>query len=102
MTYERIMGLHVIDDEKYQLYREGMMPILKSYGGSFGFDFKISEVLLSKTEDHINRVFTLEFPSKKMMNDFFANADYLEVKNSYFDASVTSKTIISLHEKHTQ
>ena len=58
MTYERIMGIYVSDDDEYQKYRNGMMPILKSFGGSFGFDFKVSEVLRSKTDDDINRVFT--------------------------------------------
>jgi len=61
------MGLNVNDDEEYQLYSEGMMPILRSFGASFGFDFKVSEVLLSKR---------------------------------HFVNSVTSKTIISMHEKH--
>jgi uncharacterized protein (DUF1330 family) len=37
MTFEIVMGLHVIDDEEYQKYREGMEPILNSVGGSFGF-----------------------------------------------------------------
>ena len=73
MTFERVMGLHVIDDGEYQKYREGMQPILKSFGGSFGYDFKIAEVLLSKTEDEINRVFTIEFPSKQVMEEFFSN-----------------------------
>lgn len=39
MTFEIVMGLHVIDDEEYQKYREGMEPILNSVGGSFGFVF---------------------------------------------------------------
>ena len=48
MTFERVMGLHVIDDEEYQIYREGIEPILNSVGGSFSFDFKIATVLRSK------------------------------------------------------
>ena len=100
MTFERVMGLYVSDDEEYQRYRDGMLPILNSYGGSFGFDFKVSEVLQSKTDDEINRVFTIEFPSKEAMDDFFSNPEYLEVKNRHFDHSVTSITVISVHEKH--
>jgi uncharacterized protein (DUF1330 family) len=98
MSFERIMGLHVIDDEEYQKYREAMEPILKSIGGSFGFDFKISEVLRSKTEDEINRVFTIEFPSKIDMDKFFSRPDYLEIKNKYFVNAVKSITDISMHE----
>ena len=101
MSYERIMGLDVIDDQEYQKYREAMAPILKSFGGSFGFDFKVSKVLLSKTEDNINRVFTIAFPSQKHMEEFFSNPDYLAVKEKYFNNSVKSKTIISLHEAST-
>ena len=101
MTFERIMGIQVSDDEEYQLYREGMMPILKSFGGSFGFDFKIAEVLLSKTDDEINRVFTIEFPSKEVMDSFFSEPAYLAVKKKHFNNSVSSKTIISMHEKDT-
>ena len=101
MTYERIMGINVCDDEEYKLYREGMTPILNAFGGSFGYDFKISEVLISKTDDDINRVFTIEFPSKKIMDDFFSDPEYLLVQKRHFNNSVVSKTIISIHEKHT-
>ena len=98
MAYERIMGIDVIDEQEYQKYREAMMPILHSFGGSFGFDFKVSEVLLSKTENNINRVFTIVFPNEKQMDSFFSFPDYLDVKNKYFDRAVKSHTVISLHE----
>jgi len=101
MSYERIMGIHVIDDDEYQKYREGMKPILESFGGSFGFDFKASEVLLSKSDDQINRVFTIEFPSEKIMDIFFNNEEYLKVKNQYFESSVQSRTTIAMYEKNT-
>ena len=100
MPFERIMGLDVIDDEEYQRYREGMIPILESFGGSFGFDFKIAEVLKSKTEESINRVFTIDFPSKAAMDSFFSDPSYLEVKNRHFKNSVKSVTIIAMHETH--
>ena len=101
MAFERVMGICVSDDKEYQRYREGMTPILHSFGGSFGFDFKVSEVLLSKTDDAINRVFTIEFPSKKIMDEFFSNSEYLAVQKRHFVNSVTSKTIISMHDKNT-
>ncbi len=101
MTFERIMGIYVSDAEEYQRYREKMMPILHSFGGSFGYDFKIAEVLLSKTEDPINRVFTIEFPSKDVMDDFYSDSKYLQVQKKHFTNSVSSKTIISMHEKNT-
>ncbi|MFK7845644.1 MAG: DUF1330 domain-containing protein [Rhodothermales bacterium] len=101
MSFERIMGLDVTDDEEYQRYREAMIPILESFGGSFGFDFKIAEVLKSKTDASINRVFTIDFPSKEVMDAFFSDPGYLEVKNQYFKSSVKSATVISIHEKNT-
>lgn len=100
MSFERIMGINVIDDQEYQRYRVAMLPILKAYGGDFGFDFRVSEVLLSKTEDDINRVFTIEFPSKKVMDDFFSSPDYITVRDKHFNDSVKSKTVISMHEKN--
>ena len=100
MTYERIIGLHVIDEEAYQAYRSKMEPILNSVGASFGYDFKISEVLKSKTENEINRVFTIDFPSKECMDTFFEREDYLGIKAQHLDQAIQSKTVISLHEKN--
>ena len=99
MPYERIMALEVTDDAVYQQYRQHMMPILHSYGGSFGYDFKVSEVLKSKSAAPINRVFTIDFPSKEVMERFFSDPDYLAVKAKFFEASVGAVTTISLHEK---
>ena len=101
MSFERIMGLEITNDLEYQKYRDAMMPILESFGGSFGFDFKVSEVLKSKTEKSINRVFTIEFPDKAAMDKFFSDPSYLRVKSEYFNDSVKSVTTISMHEKNT-
>jgi uncharacterized protein (DUF1330 family) len=97
---KKFMGLYVIDEDEYQRYRKGMMPILDSFCGSFGFNFKVYKVLLSKTDDQINRVFTIEFPSKEVMANFFSDPNYLDVQKKHFANSVSSKTIISIHEKH--
>ena len=99
MALEIVMGIHVTDDNEYQKYREGMEPILNSVGGSFGYDFRISEVLRSKTDDEINRVFTMEFPSEKVMNDFLSSPEYLKVKSMYLDRSVKTRTTIAMYEK---
>ena len=100
MTFERIIGVHVSDDQEYQKYRDAMEPILHSFGGSFGFDFKIAAVLRSKTTDPINRVFTIEFPSQQVMEAFFSNPEYLEVKHKHFDRSVKSRTEIAMYERN--
>ncbi len=101
MSFERIIGLDVIDDQEYQKYREAILPLLKTYGGAFGYDFRVSEVLLSKTKDDINRVFTIEFPSKFKMEAYFRDPEYIVIQNQHLNNSINSKTVISLHEKDT-
>lgn len=94
---EMLVGLNVTNDAEYAKYREGMIPILDSIGGGFGYDFKIDKVLKSATENKINRVFTIYFPSEEKMNSFFTNKEYLKVKETHFSNSVESTTIISTY-----
>ncbi len=99
MVFERLVGLNVVDDEAYQSYRDEMTPILESYGGGFSYDFKVSEVLKSKTEAPINRVFTIYFSSEDSMNSFFSNDEYLKIRKRHFEKSVTDTTIIATYER---
>ena len=99
MTYERIMAIEVSNNDQYDIYREQMEPLLIKVGGSFGYDFKIEKVLRSKTTAPINRVFTIEFPSQQIMDEFFTSDEYMLIKNNYFDKSVSSKTVIAMFEK---
>ncbi len=97
--YEFLVGLDVLDDDIYADYRAAMKPILTSYGGNFGFDFVVSEVLLSQVGAPINRVFTIYFPDKVTAERFFSDGEYLQVKAQYFDSSVAHTTIISSYQK---
>lgn len=99
MAIEMLVGLSVINDGLYQKYREGISPILHRYGGAFGYDFKISEVLKSETEAPINRVFTIFFKNTDAMHAFFIDEQYLAVRNRYFEPSVSATTIISTHQR---
>lgn len=99
MSYEMVVGLDVLDEQQYEQYRAAMKPILSTYGGNFGFDFKVSEVLQSETSNDINRVFTLHFPDISNMDGFFSDPEYLNVKSRYFESAVGSITIISRYEK---
>lgn len=99
MLYEILVGLEVIDDEVYQAYRDAMKPILLSYQGQFSYDFKVEEVL--KSGKNINRVFTIQFPSEAVMNSFFSDPKYLEVKQEYFEKSVRQTTIIASYTKQS-
>lgn len=100
MPIERLVGLHVNDNDLYKRYRTEMFPLLKEYGGGFGYDFHVSEVL--KSEDgntDINRVFTIYFQDETSMDSFFSNPKYLTIRNKYFNPSVSSATILAKYEK---
>ncbi len=99
MALEMLVGLNIVDDEAYQSYRDEMTPILESYGGGFSYDFKVSEVLKSKTEAPINRVFTIYFSTEDSMKAFFSNDEYLKIKHRHFEKSVTDTTIIATYER---
>ena len=99
MAHEILVGLEVLDDEKYQQYRAAMKPILVQYQGAFGYDFTVSKVLKSPTQEPINRVFTLCFPNSSQMDRFFGDTEYVKVKALFFNDSVGSTTIISSYEK---
>ena len=76
-----------------------MMPVLASYGGAFIYDFKVAEVLVSKADADINRVFVIQFPDKGSMQSFYADPAYVAVQEAHFSKSVSDRTLISLHEK---
>ena len=98
MPYENLVGLDVADDAVYQSYREAMLPILTRYGGGFRYDFRVSELLKSETNSEINRVFIIHFPDRAAKEAFFADADYLEARATYFEPSVATVTILSEYE----
>lgn len=99
--YEFLVGLDVSNNDIYADYRAAMKPILTSYGGGFGFDFVVSEVLLAEVDTPINRVFTIHFPNQTSADNFFSDSEYVKVKAQYFDKSVFHTTIISSYEKDT-
>lgn len=99
MALETLVGLHVVDEAGYQSYRDEMTPILESYGGGFGYDFKVSEVLKSKTKAPINRVFTIAFPNQDSRDLFFSNEEYIKIRKRHFEKSVTDTTIIATYER---
>ena len=98
MSYEMLVGLNVLDDSIYQAYRKAMKPILATYGGGFGCDFKVSEVFLPESDSEINRVFTIYFKDHEAMEQFFSHPEYMKIKALYFESSVGSTTIISSYE----
>ena len=95
---EMLVGLYVVDDQAYQSYRSAITPILEGYGGGIGYDFRVSEVLLTQTEAPINRLFTIHFPNRTAMASFFSRDDYLRIKQETFEKSVTHTTIIATYD----
>lgn len=92
---ERLVGLQIVNQEQYKQYREGMMPLLEEYGGSFGIDVVVSEVLRSPSKETFNRLFTIRFPSETQLNGFFADARYLAVRDEFFVPAVESTNMLS-------
>ena len=99
MAIEMLVGLNVVDDDAYRAYRDEMTPILLTYGGGFGYDLQVSEVLKSETEAPINRVFTIYFSDEDSMNSFFSNDEYLQIKRRHFEKAVTDTTVIARYER---
>ncbi len=99
MAYEMLVAMWIENDEAYQNYRNAMAPILTGYGGGFGYDFRIAEVLKSQSDHPINRVFTIYFKDEAAKEDFFTNPDYLEIKKRYFEGVVKGTTIIATYRR---
>ncbi len=95
--FEMLVGLEVLDEERYAEYRAAMKPILHRMGGRFTCDFRVSGVL---TEDvtgaageeaidpRINRVFVLSFPDEQTKEAFFGDAGYVEAREEWFEGAV--------------
>lgn len=90
-----LIGLQVSDVAGYRRYREAMAPILRRYGGRFGYDFIVSEVLRSEVEAPINRVFTLVFADEATRERFFSDPEYQAVRAEHFEPAVDSVTKIA-------
>jgi uncharacterized protein (DUF1330 family) len=89
-----LVALVVTDPAGYARYRVAMTPILAAYGGSFGHDFVVAEVLRGAGE-RVNRVFTLEFPDRSARQRFFADERYLAARAAYFEAAVASTEVLA-------
>jgi uncharacterized protein (DUF1330 family) len=99
MAYERVVAMQVDDAESYRKYREAMEPLLIKSGGRFRFDFWIAEVLRSETAKKMNRVFVITFDSKQQSDDFFATAEYKEIRKTFFTPAVSDVTTIAEFEQ---
>lgn len=99
MPYERLVALHITDEVMYAKYRKAMRPILATYGSHFTADFKVSEVLLADADKSINRVFSISFPNRLAMDEFFSNPEYRVVRKKYFESSVANAYLLATYNK---
>lgn len=90
-----LVGLQVKDVVAYSNYRKAMIPILKTFGGGFRYDFKVSETIINDEGRPINRVFAILFKDKDSMNSFFQDDEYKKIKTKLFETSVETTTIIT-------
>jgi uncharacterized protein (DUF1330 family) len=93
--FEIIVGLLVVDHEKYAQYRTEIAPLLEAAGGRFRFDFEIARTLKREAEHDINRLFVLQFPDRAAKERFFADTQYREIRGRLYQSAVKSTTMIA-------
>jgi len=98
MAYKMLVGLNVKNDQMYSDYRKAMIPLLKTYGGGFDCDFKLSEVLIPENNQDLNRLFIIYAENKESMDSFFSDPKYKEIQEKYFNDSVARKTLFANFE----
>lgn len=97
--YERLVGLRISDDAAYTAYRSAMRPILARYGGGFGLDVRVAEVLLAAGNAQFDRLFTIHFPSRAASDAFFTDEEYVAVRNEHFAPSVAATFVLGAYER---
>lgn len=95
-----LVGLEVKDPVRYAEYRARMTPLLHALGGAFGIDLEVSRVLKGPADAaySVNRVFSIEFPSRAVCDQFFADAEYRAVRSEWFEPAVGH--VVRLGEWH--
>jgi len=85
-----LVGLEVKEPARYAEYRARMTPLLHALGGAFGIDLEVSRVLKGPSDaaHRVNRVFSIEFPSRAVRDQFFADAAYRAVRSEWFEPAV--------------
>jgi uncharacterized protein (DUF1330 family) len=93
-----VIGLKVIDHEKYSQYRVAIAPLLEQASGRFRYDFEVARTLKTEVTHDLNRVFVLQFPSSSAKEGFFRDPQYIEIRRQFFEKAVESTTIIAEYD----
>jgi uncharacterized protein (DUF1330 family) len=88
MAFEMIVGLFVLDQQKYGQYRVEIAPLLQTVGGKFRYDLEVARMLKSEVDHDINRLFVIEFPDRASKERFFADPQYFEIQARLFEKAV--------------
>lgn len=99
MSYERLMAMQIKDEAAYEKYRAAMFPILQKYGGGFRYDFQVSKVLKAEAAHPINRVFAIYFRDEAAKDAFFADPEYVAIREKFFVPAVEAATQIAGYER---
>ena len=99
MAFELLVGLNVVNEEGYQKYREGTLPLLTACGGYFRYDFAVSKVLKGEAQHPINRVFVVVYPDRATQVRLFKDPAYLRVREAFFTPSVAGATRLAEYER---
>jgi uncharacterized protein (DUF1330 family) len=95
MPFELMVGLLVVDHEKYAQYRAEMSPLLEAIGGRFRYDFEVARTLKSEAKHDMNRLFVIQFPDRGSRDRFFSNPKYVEIRTRLFEKSVQGMWILA-------
>src|SRR5262249_28375887 len=98
MSFEMIMGLFVLDQEKYAKYRAEIAPLLQAAAGRFVHDFEVARTLKSDAGHDINRWFMPQFPDRADKGRFFKNPQSFEIRARLFAKAGGETTTIAEYE----
>lgn len=88
-----LMGVQVIDEVGYTMYRAEMAPVLAAHGGRFLLDVRVAEILQAPLPSVFNRLFAIRFPSAQHRDAFFADPDYGRIRARWFEPSVAGGVV---------
>jgi uncharacterized protein (DUF1330 family) len=99
MPHELVIAMNVTDPQTYSSYRAGMTPILIRYGGGFRYDMEVSRVFASPTSHPITRLFAIFFRDRPARDAFFADPEYLRVREQLLTRSIDGYTVVAEHDR---
>jgi len=93
------VGLLVVDHEKYAQYRTAIAPLLDGARGRFRYDVEVARTLKSEAGHDINRLFVIQFPDRAAKERFFADPQYVSIRQRLFETAVERFVIIAEYER---